>query len=40
VDLFDVEGTAETLKELRPKVVCNLSSLGSWWVTRLLPDEE
>ena len=40
VDLFDVKGTAETLKELRPKVVCNLSSLGSWWVTRLLPDEE
>ncbi len=40
VDLFDVEGTEETLKELRPKVVCNLSSLGSWWVTRLLPDEE
>jgi hypothetical protein len=40
IDLFDVKSTAETLKELRPKVVCNLSSLGSWWVTRLLPDEE
>ena len=40
MDLFDVKGTAETLKELQPKVVCNLSSLGSWWVTRLLPDDE
>jgi malate/lactate dehydrogenase len=40
IDLFDVKGTAELLRELRPKVVCNLASLGSWWVTRLLPDEE
>ncbi len=40
MDLFDVKGTAEILKELQPKVVCNLSSLGSWWITRLLPDEE
>ncbi|MBL7168009.1 hypothetical protein ISS40_04990 [Candidatus Bathyarchaeota archaeon] len=37
IDLFDVPGTAELLKELRPSVVCNLSSLGSWWITRLLP---
>ena len=40
VNLFDVKGTAELLKELHPKVVCNLASLGSWWVTRLLPDDE
>ena len=40
IDLFDVKGTAEALKELQPKVVCNLSSLGSWWITRLLPDDE
>jgi len=40
IDLFDVKGTAELLRELRPKVICNLASLGSWWVTRLLPDEE
>ena len=40
MDLFDVNGTSEILRELRPKVICNLSSLGSWWVTRLLPDEE
>jgi hypothetical protein len=40
MDLFRVEDTAETLGKLKPKVICNLSSLGSWWVTRLLPDEE
>ena len=40
VDLFDIDGTAEMLSELRPKVICNLASLGSWWVTRLLPDDE
>ncbi len=39
IDLFDVDGTSELLKEVRPTVVCNLSSLGSWWVTRLLPVE-
>ena len=40
IDLFDIEGTAEKLEMLQPKVVCNLASLGSWWITRLLPDEE
>ena len=40
IDLFDIEGTAEILSEIRPKVICNLASLGSWWVTRLLPDDE
>jgi hypothetical protein len=40
MDLFRVEDTAETLGKLKPKVICNLASLGSWWVTRLLPDEE
>ena len=40
IDLFDIDGTAEMLSELRPKVICNLASLGSWWITRLLPDDE
>ena len=40
IDLFDVEGTSEILSQLQPKVICNLASLGSWWVTRLLPDDE
>jgi hypothetical protein len=40
MNLFDIEGTAEILEEIKPKVICNLASLGSWWVTRLLPMEE
>jgi len=40
IDLFDIEGTAEKLEQIQPKVICNLASLGSWWITRLLPDEE
>jgi hypothetical protein len=40
INLFEIDETAELLKELRPKVICNLGSLGSWWITRLLPMEE
>lgn len=39
-DLFNIEQTAELLIEVKPKVICSLASLGSWWVTRLLPDDE
>jgi hypothetical protein len=39
IDLFDIDGTAEFLKKHRPRVICNLASLGSWWITRLLPPE-
>ena len=40
INLFDIDGTSEFLKEHKPKVICNLASLGSWWITRLLPPEE
>ena len=40
VDLFDIDSTTEKLEVLQPKVICNLASLGSWWITRLLPDDE
>jgi len=40
IDLFNIEQTAELLTEIKPKVICSLASLGSWWVTRLLPDDE
>ena len=40
INLFEIDETAELLKEINPSVICNLSSLGSWWITRLLPDEE
>jgi malate/lactate dehydrogenase len=40
INLFDINETSELLKEMQPKVICNLASLGSWWITRLLPPEE
>jgi len=40
IDLFNIEQTAELINQVKPKVICNLASLGSWWVTRLLPDSE
>jgi hypothetical protein len=40
IDLFDINGTAEFLKEHKPAVICNLASLGSWWITRLLPPDD
>ena len=39
INLFDINETSELLKEEQPSVICNLSSLGAWWVTRLLPSE-
>lgn len=40
MNLFEINETTEILKEMQPKVICNLASLGSWWITRLLPPEE
>ena len=37
INLFEIDETSELLKEIRPSVICNLASLGSWWITRLLP---
>lgn len=39
-DLFNIEETAEILGKIKPKVICTFASLGSWWVTRLLPVED
>lgn len=40
IDLFNIEQTADLINDIKPKVICNLASLGSWWITRLLPDSE
>lgn len=40
LDLFDIKGTAEFLKTHHPAVICNLASLGSWWVRRKLSPED
>jgi hypothetical protein len=36
-DLADVEGTAELLKEVKPVVTVNATTLGSWWTSHLFP---
>ena len=40
IDLFDVKATTEFLETHKPKVICNLASLGSWWVRRKLTPED
>lgn len=39
VDLREVDGTAELLREFEPKVICNATALVSWWYPHVLPDE-
>jgi len=39
IDLNDVEGTAEILREEEPDLVFNATTLQSWWVIGLLPNE-
>ena len=39
VDLTDVDKTSETLAEIKPSVVFNITSLQSYWVVELLPKE-
>ncbi|MCP3961234.1 MAG: NAD-dependent epimerase/dehydratase family protein [bacterium] len=39
VDLFDVERTAEVIREVRPDVVVNCAVLQTWHVIRQLPED-
>jgi hypothetical protein len=39
MDLFDVRGTTEILREEKPSVICNATVLQSWWVYHLLPEK-
>jgi hypothetical protein len=39
IDLYDVKGTAEILKEEKPSVICNATVIQSWWVFHLFPEE-
>jgi len=39
INLFDADSTAEILREVKPDVICHTASLGSWWITRLLPSD-
>jgi len=39
INLFDVDETSNLLAQIKPDVICHCASLGSWWITRLLPPE-
>ena len=39
IDLSNVDETSELLKKYHPKVVCNCTSLQSWWVVDELPHD-
>ncbi|MFW6108913.1 MAG: hypothetical protein ACOC6N_00520 [archaeon] len=40
LNLFNVEETTSFLETHNPRVICNLASLGSWWVRRKLSPED
>jgi len=37
VDLLNIEQTAEMLREFNPTIICNATTLQSWWVVNELP---
>lgn len=39
VDLNDIEGTAEILKETQPDVILNQTTMHSWWVVHHIPEK-
>jgi hypothetical protein len=39
LNLYDIDGTSELLRDMRPDVICNVTSLMSWWVRHTLPAE-
>jgi len=39
IDLFNVDEAAELLRKWNPSIVCNMTSLQSWWVVDELPKE-
>lgn len=39
IDLLNIEKTAEFLSEINPTIICNGTTLQSWWVVNELPPE-
>jgi hypothetical protein len=39
IDLFDVPGTAKLIKKYSPDIICNTTTLQSWWVVTTLPHD-
>ncbi len=39
IDMLNIEKTAELLKKINPTIICNGTTLQSWWVVNELPPE-
>lgn len=39
IDLFEVEKTAKLIKSYEPDIICNTTTLQSWWVVGTLPHD-
>jgi hypothetical protein len=39
INLYDIDGTSEILRDMRPDIICNVTTLMSWWVRHTLPAE-
>jgi hypothetical protein len=39
MNLYDIDDTVEVLQRINPTVICNVTSLMSWWVRHTLPAE-
>ena len=39
IDLLNIEKTAELLKKINPTIICNGTTLQSWWVVNEMPPE-
>ena len=39
IDLLNIERTAELLGKINPTIICNVTTLQSWWVVNELPPE-
>jgi len=39
IDLFNIEETAAILEKYQPDIICNCTTLQSWWVITTLPKE-
>jgi len=39
IDVLNIERTAELLRTIKPTVICNATTLQSWWVVNELPPD-
>ena len=39
IDLFDIANTANIIEKYSPDIICNTSTLQSWWIVTTLPED-